>query len=768
VSPTYSFVFEGNKEPVIENMLWKELTSPQNNWSAYELTVNADDTDGNIPITYEWSIDCGYFSGNTNGQNVVWHYSNIIGCQDAWATITVTDSEGLSVTKTQNVFSLSTFSDEDTPIEEDNISPIISNIQASNITYNSSTITWDTNEQATSQIEYGITTNYGNSTTYNSILKTSHNHYLSGLSDETQYHYRVMSVDSSGNQAISNDYTFTTEEIVSNLDTTPPTISSVSGTTTSYSATITWTTDEASDSQVEYGLTTNYGNSISLDNNLVISHGQIVNGLSDDTVYHYRVKSKDANGNQAVSNDYTFTTEEIVSNIDTTPPTISDIYVNESSSTYFGVAWVTDEFSSTIIQCGLSIDYETQNISDYETLVLNHNNMCSSLEPNTLYHYRVGSTDEAGNTGWSGDMTFTTPLLGAISIGKDSNSPDSNIVIAGDSDLSITKVKFTTTNEDFLVNKLTISIADNIYARSVEGVKLSYNNITTSSPSLNANGSIIFTGLNWIINKNTSEILTIYADFNNIGGGAQPGDEINIGLNCSTAGNCEILSGEVWGDDDNELPDVDGNTMYLRKSKPTISDNGAPNIASSGTHTISEIAVTASSEGAITLKKLSWQIFALDEDGEGLSISDWKIYDTPTTFVESVWSDGVDISTTGDIPIIDTSTNIGGNIILSVEFNNEVEIPAGESKTFRLKCLISGFYNEHDQIVAMLFNNDYGNIRGGLINHETDLVKIDEGNVESSANFIWSDKSCGINHTDSMQNVYKDWFSSYLVRNFRS
>jgi len=68
-----------------------------------------------------------------------------------------------------------------------------------------------------------------------------------------------------------------------------------------------------------------------------------------------------------------------------------------------------------------------------------------------------------------------------------------------------------------------------------------------------------------------------------------------------------------------------------------------------------------------------------------------------------------------------------------------------------------------DNVIAILFENDQSVSNGGLINHDTELVKIDEGNVESSANFIWSDKSYGINHTDEYQDVYKDWFSGYLV-----
>lgn len=73
-------------------------------------------------------------------------------------------------------------------------------------------------------------------------------------------------------------------------------------------ATITWTTNEASDTQVEYGTTTSYGNSTPLNTAMVTSHSATLSGLTASTVYHYRVKSRDAASNLATSGDFTFTT----------------------------------------------------------------------------------------------------------------------------------------------------------------------------------------------------------------------------------------------------------------------------------------------------------------------------------------------------------------------------------------------------------------------------------------------------------------------------
>src|SRR5688500_19940368 len=83
-----------------------------------------------------------------------------------------------------------------------------------------------------------------------------------------------------------------------------PTISSVaSSSITASGATIGWATNEASDTQVEYSMTTSYGSSCTLNTALVTSHSANLSGLAANKLYHYRVKSRDAAGNLHISRD---------------------------------------------------------------------------------------------------------------------------------------------------------------------------------------------------------------------------------------------------------------------------------------------------------------------------------------------------------------------------------------------------------------------------------------------------------------------------------
>jgi len=84
----------------------------------------------------------------------------------------------------------------------------ISQVKSSSLSSTSVAITWDTNEGATSQVEYGPSASYGLVTIIDSNLVTSHSIELTGLTPNTKYHYRVKSKDAYGNESISLDSTF--------------------------------------------------------------------------------------------------------------------------------------------------------------------------------------------------------------------------------------------------------------------------------------------------------------------------------------------------------------------------------------------------------------------------------------------------------------------------------------------------------------------------------------------------------------------------------
>ena len=86
----------------------------------------------------------------------------------------------------------------------DTTPPVLSNVAASNITSTSAMVSWASNEASNSQVEYGPTASYGTTTALDAPLVTSHSVALSGLVANTDYFYRVRSVDAAGNLATAS------------------------------------------------------------------------------------------------------------------------------------------------------------------------------------------------------------------------------------------------------------------------------------------------------------------------------------------------------------------------------------------------------------------------------------------------------------------------------------------------------------------------------------------------------------------------------------
>jgi parallel beta-helix repeat protein len=109
--------------------------------------------------------------------------------------------------------------DPTTTIDQD--SPqIISGPDVTNITHDSASIEWTTDEASDSTVRYGKTTIYGN-LFYNSAYVTNHVIDLTNLEPSTVYHFMVESEDPYGNTVSSGDYTFSTDPLpppVHNID----------------------------------------------------------------------------------------------------------------------------------------------------------------------------------------------------------------------------------------------------------------------------------------------------------------------------------------------------------------------------------------------------------------------------------------------------------------------------------------------------------------------------------------------------------------------
>ncbi|HCC22374.1 hypothetical protein A2480_04645 [Candidatus Uhrbacteria bacterium RIFOXYC2_FULL_47_19] len=287
----------------------------------------------------------------------------------------------------------------------DETPPIISDLSCADITTTSFRVTWNTNENASSFIDYGLEVGPPYPTNAGAAeLILAHSVTVSGLLPATTYHYRVRTGDASSNEALSADLTCTTSDgaIV------PPVISNIRVTDIScvapVSATVRWDTNEAADSKVDYGPVVGppYTNLASTPADL-LSHIITLTGLSTGQTYHYRVRSEDPTDLETASADNVFITPS------GSPPVISGISTSDITAGSATILWSTDVSSSSLVDYGPTVAYgsDQSNVS----AVLAHSLVIPGLNACTTYHYRVRSGHACATETVSVDQSFTTTAL---------------------------------------------------------------------------------------------------------------------------------------------------------------------------------------------------------------------------------------------------------------------------------------------------------------------------------------------------------------------
>lgn len=228
----------------------------------------------------------------------------------------------------------------------------------------------------------------------------------SGAGTKTVY---VQFKDAAGNWSTS-----ATNTIV--LDTTAPTISARTATNiTGNSAQITWTTNEPATSRVEYGLTTSYGSSTTLDPTLLTAHSVALTVLAPNTTYNYRVRSVDAAGNETISANSTFKTAVA---LDTTAPT---------------VAWVGPAANSVLAGTVTLSATAADNVAIGGVQFLVDGNPLGSEDTTSPYSISWNTTTATSGThtlqARARDTSGNTATTQAISVVVDNVAPTGTVVI---------------------------------------------------------------------------------------------------------------------------------------------------------------------------------------------------------------------------------------------------------------------------------------------------------------------------------------------------
>ena len=172
------------------------------------------------------------------------------------------------------------------------------------------------------------------------------------------------------------------------------------GNVTANSANITWTTDVAASSQVEYGVTMAYGSTTAIDSRLVTAHSVVLSGLQVGTNYHFRVHSQPSSGSDTAGADGSFSTLSGSGSLG-----IADVNTSGITSSSVTITWTTNLASTSQILYGTSAAYGSSTTTD-SSLVSSHLVQISGLSSGTTYFFQVKSTTSTDSA--SQASVFTT------------------------------------------------------------------------------------------------------------------------------------------------------------------------------------------------------------------------------------------------------------------------------------------------------------------------------------------------------------------------
>lgn len=331
--------------------------------------------------------------------------------------------------------------------------PEITNVQVKDVTEDSLTVTWETDEEADSAVNYGLQPDLG-------VMRIPvpdrkvHSITLTNLEAGRIYYFRVVSADNDGNQGISADYkiqtsgssdsgsgssssdspttstpqTPTTQEIIEEIkEITNPqqlkeilneVVKAIQGITEdltiigpptvipeTMTATVKWTTDREATSEVRFSPAngfdgTNYAYSQTSTGDATTDHEIRLIGLEPFTEYNFKVISKDTYGIEGESRNFTFRTKASL-------PEIRNLRVLKVEENAATLAWDTTVPAKALIEFQ-DLTTGAQNSVGRPTLATTHQMRLADLTLGTRYVAFVISENSGGDRVRSQPIQFIT------------------------------------------------------------------------------------------------------------------------------------------------------------------------------------------------------------------------------------------------------------------------------------------------------------------------------------------------------------------------
>jgi hypothetical protein len=270
----------------------------------------------------------------------------------------------------------------------------------------SADISWKTTTVATSSLNYGKSSAYGLIVSdLSTSSSTSHSTKLTGLENDTNYHFKITGQDENGSELVSDDYSFSTLPLP---EITGFKITQIPDRPTS-TLKANWETNVDASTVLKYSAT-GQAEQESAKSKLEKIHEVEISNLADNAKYTIYAQGKDQFGNLAQSDKTAYETP-----YDTRAPKIENIVYEVSAvglmsgKAQIAISFTTDEPAMAYIEYGLGTGggYTRQTSKD-EALKTSFITVVSDLEPLSTYHFRIVAEDRSGNKTESNSFVFAT------------------------------------------------------------------------------------------------------------------------------------------------------------------------------------------------------------------------------------------------------------------------------------------------------------------------------------------------------------------------
>jgi len=265
------------------------------------------------------------------------------------------------------------------------------------VTRNSVKITWTDNANNETGFRIERRTESGSFTQIATVNANTTVYTNTGLTNNTNYRYRVRAYNAAGDSAASNEVSITTGD-------TPAAPSNlVAVLATGDSALLSWSDNSNNESGFMLERRTGSGSYTQIATLTANTNSYINTGLSPNTTYRYRIRAYNSSGESAWSNEANVTTGS-------TPAAPTDLRITATTGSSVSLIW-TDNASN---ESGYKIERRTGSGNYVQVATTGANAtsyVASGLAANTFYQFRVRAYNSAGDSSYSNEVSTVTSQI---------------------------------------------------------------------------------------------------------------------------------------------------------------------------------------------------------------------------------------------------------------------------------------------------------------------------------------------------------------------